>query len=116
MPTKEEWSELIENCTWTWKTQNGVRGKLVTAGNGNSIFIPAAANFSWGGFIYEGDGYYWSSSLSSAGTAWVMVFISYRNPVDMVGNQWRQDGTAIRPVYDDTSGFPSNPPPEGGLN
>lgn len=64
MPTYEEQEELRNNCTWTWTTQNGVKGCKVTGPNGNSIFFPAA------GFMYEGTlfnagsfGGYWSSSL-----------------------------------------------------
>ena len=42
MPTKEEQDELRNNCTWTWTSQNGVNGRLVTGPNGKSIFLPAA--------------------------------------------------------------------------
>ena len=42
MPTYKEYVELKNNCTWTWTTQNGMRGKLATGKNGNSIFLPAA--------------------------------------------------------------------------
>ena len=42
MPTITEQQELIDNCTWTWTTQNGVNGYKVTGNNGNSIFLPAA--------------------------------------------------------------------------
>lgn len=65
MPTKAEQQELINDCKWTWTTQNGVNGYNVTGPNGNSIFLPAA------GYMHEGmlyragsDGLYWSSSLS----------------------------------------------------
>ena len=34
--------ELMEECTWTWTTQNEVNGFTVTGQNGNSIFIPAS--------------------------------------------------------------------------
>ena len=65
MPTDAEWIELMNNCTDTWTTQNGVNGYRVTSKtNGNSIFLPAA------GFRFDssrndagGYGYYWSSSL-----------------------------------------------------
>lgn len=67
MPTDAEWTELRDNCSWTWTSQNGVNGYRVTATNGNSIFLPAA------GFRYDTtrgnsgeDGNYWSSSLSLA--------------------------------------------------
>ena len=42
MPTVAEMWELINNCTWTWTTQNGVSGYNVEGPNGNSIFLPAA--------------------------------------------------------------------------
>ncbi len=45
MPTDEEWTELRTKCTWTWETNyngSGINGRLVTATNGNSIFLPAA--------------------------------------------------------------------------
>ena len=66
MPTHDEIKELIENCTWTWTAQNGVKGYDVTSKiNDNSIFLPAA------GYRYVGDldcegiyGYYWSSSIN----------------------------------------------------
>ena len=66
MPTDAEWTELRTECTWTWTTQNGVNGRLVTGKNGNSIFLPAAgyrhnANLGYAGAI----GNYWSSSLDT---------------------------------------------------
>ena len=40
MPTKNEYAELKDNCTWTWTTQNGEKGYRVTSlMNGNSIFM-----------------------------------------------------------------------------
>ncbi|MBO7200012.1 MAG: hypothetical protein J6V54_01315 [Bacteroidales bacterium] len=42
IPNRAEVEELIDNCTWTWTTQNGVNGIKVTGTNGNSIFLPAA--------------------------------------------------------------------------
>ncbi len=42
MPTDEEWTELRENCTWTWTNLNGKNGYEVKGANGNSIFLPAA--------------------------------------------------------------------------
>ena len=54
MPTYDEWRELYQNTTHTWTTQNGVNGRLFTASNGNSLFLPAA-------------GYYEGSSLNLVG-------------------------------------------------
>ena len=63
MPTTEEQRELLNNCTWTRATQNGVNGYKVTGPNGNSIFLPAAG-YRYGTDVYNrGDyGYFWSSS------------------------------------------------------
>ena len=47
MPTSDEIQALVNNCTTTWTTQNGVYGRLVT-GKGayanRSIFLPAAGS------------------------------------------------------------------------
>ena len=77
MPTDAEWTELRDNCSWTWTSQNGVNGYRVTATNGNSIFLPAASKYNAGS-----DGFYWSSSLNTGGPdcAWVVV-LRYLFPV-----------------------------------
>lgn len=65
MPTKDEWDELMNNCTWTSSTLNGVSGNTVTAANGNSIFIPLAGYYSNSTLQAKGDnGAYWSSTAS----------------------------------------------------
>ncbi len=64
IPTWDEWLELY-NCTSnTWTIMNGVNGRLFTASNGNSLFLPAAGQHFESDFIHDGDsGHYWSSSL-----------------------------------------------------
>ena len=43
MPSLTQLEELRTHCSWTWASQSGVNGYLVTSqSNGNSIFIPAA--------------------------------------------------------------------------
>lgn len=66
MPTTDEQQELLNSCTLTWTTKNGVNGYNVEGPNGNSIFLPAA------GYRYGSDldnagswGYFLSSSLDS---------------------------------------------------
>ena len=76
MPTDEEWKELIAKCDWVWKENYGgpgVNGMLVTANNGNSIFLPAAGH---GEHVMSGrigvgtEGNYWSSTLDDTGAAY----------------------------------------------
>ena len=43
IPSDAEWTELRDNCTWTWTSQGGHKGYKVTSkSNSNSIFLPAA--------------------------------------------------------------------------
>ena len=77
MPTEEEFQELIDNTTVTWTTQNGVNGRLFTASNGNSLFLPAAGCRYETSILYAGEyGYYWSSSLYTGNPyhAWYFGF------------------------------------------
>lgn len=63
MPTQDEITELISNCTHIFTTQNGVNGQLFTGTNGNSIFLPAAGIFNNLDLHDVGtSGFYWSSS------------------------------------------------------
>ena len=60
MPTQAEIQELVEKCTWTW-TETGY---IVSASNGNSIFLPAAGYRGGTGFYDRGSGgNYWSATL-----------------------------------------------------
>ena len=63
IPTQEEMTELMEQCTWEWIPLNGVNGWRVTGTNGNSIFLPAAGE--WSDLAYDDGslGRYWTSTL-----------------------------------------------------
>ncbi|MBR0300091.1 MAG: Ig-like domain-containing protein [Bacteroidales bacterium] len=98
MATYDEWDELKTKCTWTWTTQNGVEGRLVTGPNGNRIFLPAAGIRVNADLECTGSyGYYWSSSLSTDNprSAHDVVFDS--DGVDWYDNT-RSGGFSIRPV------------------
>ena len=102
MPTSEEIQALVDNCTTTWITTNGVSGRLVT-GKGSyanrSIFFPAAG-CGYGSYldIPGSDGYYWSSAPGSGNSsdAWSLYFyagyIGRRSYLD------RFNGQSVRPV------------------
>ena len=74
LPTREQWEELKEYCTWTW-TGSGYK---VTGSNGKSIVLPAAGYRSCNGCMYSvgSNGYYWSSSPSGSERAWGLLFNS----------------------------------------
>ena len=80
MPTQSEWQELIDNTTVTRTYLYGVFGRLFTASNGNSLFLPAAGCYDDNGLNWVGNySYYWSSSLSTdifTGSAW-RFYLSY---------------------------------------
>ena len=98
MPTKEEFQELYNNTTVTWTTQNGVNGRLFTASNGNSLFLPAAGYRGSSSLDYAGSyGYYWSSSLYTGSplNAWALDFSS--DDCNMYYGS-RDYGHSVRPV------------------
>ena len=68
MPTTDEFTELRENCIWTWTTLNDINGyEVKSKTNNNSIFLPAAGYRNDGGSTSEvGSGYYWSGLLYAA--------------------------------------------------
>ena len=100
MPTDAELTELREQCTWTWTSQNGVNGYKVTSkSNGNSIFLPAAGFRNDSSLYNAGScGDYWSSSLSTdyPSDAWHVHFNS--GIVDRGNYRYRLNGHSVRPV------------------
>ena len=98
MPTEVDIKELIDNCTWTWTTQDGVSGYQVDGPNGNAIFLPAAGYREGSWLSTEGTyGFYWSSSLSAASDAARTVdFLS--SDVRDWKNYIRYNGFSVRPV------------------
>ena len=98
MPTEAEWTELLNNCTWTWVENyngSGINGQLVTSKtNSNSIFLPAGGGLGATFFDNGGSkGYFWSSSIDTGYpySAWGMRFC--------YGNTFaRCYGLSVRPV------------------
>lgn len=96
MPTKIEFEELINNCTWKWITQNGKKGYKVIGPNGNSIFLPAAGYCPNNErYCTERDGIYWSSNVGSNDHAWTLYFYSGTYKLHEYFRYW---GHSIRPV------------------
>ena len=98
MPTDAEMTELREQCTWIWTTQNGVNGYKVTGTNGNSIFLPAAGYRDYSSLSLAGiDGAYRSSSLSTNYTSSAYCLLFNSSYVGW-GNSSRYYGHSVRPV------------------
>ncbi len=99
MPTKEEQEELLNNCTWTWMTQNGVNGYKVEGQNDNSIFLPAAGHRDGSVLDYAGGiGSYWSSTpIESYGDAYYLYFDSSDHDMEY---DFRYYGHSVRPVLE----------------
>ena len=101
MPTYDEMSELVDNCTWTWTTKNDVNGYLVTGSNGNSIFLPAAGYRDGTLLNVAGsDSYYWSSTPYSSRTysAYYLGFLGSGR--HFVSSYYRCNGHTVRPVLE----------------
>ena len=106
MPTSVEYAELINYCTWTWASQNGISGFIVKSEvNDNSIFLPAAGWYVKSGCEYISKwGFYWLNNLTpgiSPLHAYYWKFYSelYKQPYDHIDYVSRYYGMPIRPVY-----------------
>lgn len=98
MPSLTQINELLNNCTSTWTTQNGVNGRKFTGPNGGAVFLPAAG-YRWvSGLSSAGSlGNYWSSTLyeSVPRGAYDLLFGSGAADWSSGG---RYDGRSVRPV------------------
>ncbi len=96
MPTKAEYDELLNNCTYTLTMQNGIYGcRLTSRTNSNSIFLPAAGGGNSAGTNAGIYGEYWSSTPKSP-QAYRFVFSSYGRVY--TGSASRNRGLSVRPV------------------
>ncbi|WP_455109703.1 hypothetical protein [Porphyromonas sp.] len=102
MPTEAEVEELVEGCTWSKETINGIPCLRATSkANGKSIVICTA------GVIYNSSyegrhitAAFWSSTLYSAGSERGTVFLEqgYENLQPGAGQGFRVLGHPVRPV------------------
>ncbi len=73
MPTHEQQVELMNVCTWTQTTLNGVNGYLVTGPNGNMLFFPYTGERSGSELMYAGSSAgYWPRTLFAADAGQIM--------------------------------------------
>ena len=107
MPTDAEFSDLINNCTLTSTTRNGVYGRLCT-GKGayadRSIFLPAGGSGDGSRLYFPGSsGYYWFSTLSSGDSGYALgLCFTNSGYFSRRGGYYHYHGHSVRPVQ----GFP----------
>ena len=106
MPSKDQIQELIENCTSTWVTQQGINGALFTGPNGATLFLPAAGRHIEELEDVGTDGYYWSSSCAPSEDdpqdledAYALNFYYYPGYYSCeCEDRDRDNGRSVRPV------------------
>ena len=106
MPTPDQISELLNNTTNTWTTQDGVNGRLFTSktDTSKSIFIPAAGN-AWDGSVHFSRRYglVWSSLLNAGSVCYGQCLNFGSGCVNLYGD-YRYCGFSVRGVLDENFG------------
>lgn len=107
LPTSNEILELANQCRWSLKTLNGIKGYRVTGPNGKYIFLPLAGKKdAYGGTQATGQGefaYYITSELyeiQDVGDLQYCIILHFSNlskPVNMYF-AFRMDRCTVRPV------------------
>lgn len=106
MPTDEEWTELRENCIWSWTTFNGVNGyKITSKKKGYTdkwIFLPAAGRRDQTSIYEVGSmGHYRSSSLNTDNPRNALNTGFNSSSAYGYNYGYRYSGHSVRPAYDD---------------
>ena len=102
MPTKAEYDELLNNCTWTWTTQNSVNGcKVTSKTNGNSIFLPATGYYCDGASLSRAGsiGRYWSSTPDESSSSFAYD-LNFGSGGRYIFYCRRDYGHSVRPVVE----------------
>ncbi len=99
IPSDTEWGYLINNCTVTYTTQDGVNGYTITSKtNGNSIFLPLTGYYDSTILGNTNKGYYWTNTRCDVyQNAWAMVF-DPKASTTACGTLGRPYGCVIRAV------------------
>lgn len=105
IPTKNEWRELIDNCTREWINLDGVNGlkfsSTVPGYTDKWVFIPAAGSYSTSLRYASYYGFYWTatSNSSSYSDIWYMEITDDSDFGLDYGDENGCLGYTVRPVY-----------------
>ena len=98
IPSADQANELIENCSWSRTTRNGVKGKLVTGPNGASLFLPAAG-YHGNSLINVGQsGYYCLNFLAVYNSRYGGYLSFYYKGDYFLSSEFRSHGSTVRAV------------------
>ena len=100
MPTKNEFSELYNNCSFELGINNQVKGYFVTGPNKKSIFIPLAGVNCDGLDEVGHNGIYWASTCEYEGYPDSFCINTYRDAEIFIDTEHGYCGFSIRPVKD----------------
>lgn len=65
IPSDEQWQELLDNTDNHWTTQNGIKGRVFVAKNGETLFLPAAGYWYPDRDFVQIVGSFWSRSIDT---------------------------------------------------
>lgn len=99
IPSKSEFEELLEKCSWELDKINGIDGYSVIGPNDNSIFIPIAGYFSGQNHTLNSSAYYWSNQVSEVASNDAYALSIATNNIAEIKVSARKNGLPIRAVW-----------------
>ena len=104
VPSFDQITELVNNCTYTWISINGVRGEYFTSPSGGSLFLPAAG-IRLNDDLYDAS---WAGSYLSSTQNPTFSDVAYRLTFSLLFMYWgttayRDNGQSVRPVISGTN-------------
>ena len=104
IPSFDQTIELVNNCTYTWISINGVRGEYFTSPSGGSLFLPAAG-IRLNDDLYDAS---WAGSYLSSTQNPTFSDVAYRLTFSLLFMYWgtsayRDNGQSVRPVISGTN-------------
>ena len=98
MPSTFDFYEIVNYCSFSPETRNGILGTKVTGKNGNSIFMPLAGCYDGAIFKAENQGKLWGTYHGCDNSS---AFLIYGDSVVVFRSLWPVNieyGLSIRPV------------------
>ena len=104
IPSLDQITELVNNCTYTWISINGVRGEYFTSPSGGSLFLPAAG-IRLNDDLHDAN---WAGSYLSSTQNPTFSDVAYRLTFSLLFMYWgtsayRDNGQSVRPVISGTN-------------